>query len=125
MKDLTILLDLEVGRPASILADAASQDVPILATCMFPRLGGRVAHATVRTEDVATMKLIVNAHGGVVADERDCVIIPADYPGGVEAVSQAIADAGIMVNVAYFGARGDLVLGTPDVEAARKVIGLE
>lgn len=124
MKDLTILLDLEVGRPAAILADAASQDVHILASCLFPRLGGRVAHATVRPEDVAAMRLIVNAHGGVVADERECVIIPADHPGGVEAVSQAIAAADIMVNIAYFGARGDLVLGTPDVDAVRKVIGL-
>jgi translation initiation factor IF-2 len=125
MKDLTILLDLEVGRPAAMLAEAASQEVPILASCLFPRLGGRVAHATVRSEDLAAMKLIVKTHGGVIADERESVIIPADHPGGIEAVSQAIAAAGIMINVAYFGARGDLVLATPDVAAARKVIGLE
>ena len=72
-----------------------------------------------------SMRAIVGAHGGVVADERECVIIPADHPGGIEAVSKAVADAGIMVNVAYFGARGELVLSTPDVEAAKKVIGID
>lgn len=125
MKDLTILMDLEVGRPAAILADAASQGVRILASCLFPRMDGRVAHATVRADDVEAMKAIVSAHGGVVADERECVIIPADHPGGIEAVSKAVADAGIMVNVAYFGARGELVLSTPDVAAAKKVIGID
>lgn len=125
MKDLTILMDLEVGRPAAMLAEAASQGVRILASCLFPRMDGRVAHATVRSDDVEAMRAIVGAHGGVVADERECVIIPADHPGGIEAVSKAVADAGIMVNVAYFGARGELVLSTPDVEAAKKVIGID
>ena len=125
MRDLTILMDLEVGRPAAIIADATSKDVRIYASCLFPRLGGRVAHAAVRKEDVGAMKKIVEAHGGMVADERECVIVPADHPGGYEAVSQAVAAADIMVNVAYFGTRGELILGTADVAGAKKAIGLD
>lgn len=125
MKDLTILMDLEIGRPTAIVADATSRDVPILASCLFPRLGGRVAHAAVRDEDVPVMRAIADAHGAVVADVRDCVIVPADHPGGWQAAAAAISESKIMVNLAYFGARGEMILATADIDRAKQAIGLD
>lgn len=124
MKDLTILMDLVVGRPAAMLEDAVSESVPIHAACLFPRLGGRVGHLAVSDADVAQASAIVTRHGGVVVDERDCVVLPADYPGGAAAASRAIADAGIVVNISYYGPDGGLVIGTSDVEATRGALGM-
>lgn len=124
MKDLTILMDLEAGRLADMLAEASANEVAIVAGCMFPRLGGRVAHATVRDADAEALASIVKNHGGVVADLRECVVVPADYKGGVEAAARAVADAGIAINVAYFGSRGELVLSTAEVSDAQVALGL-
>lgn len=125
MRDLTILMDLELGRPADMLAEAAEQGIPVIAGCVFPRLGGRVAHFTVRESDVARLKTVVQGHGGVVADERECVVVPGDYPGGAVGASRAVADAGIMVNVGYFGTKGEVILATPDIAGTKAALGLE
>jgi hypothetical protein len=122
--DLTILMDTKLGRPADMLEAVSGQGVEVMAGCLFPRLGGRVAHVAVEPEDVATVRQVAAEHGATVADERECVVVPSDYPGGVAAVSRAIADAGIMVNIAYFGTRGDVVLGTSDPAATRAALGL-
>lgn len=123
MRDLTILMDLQLGRPADMLGDAAAREIPIIAGCVFPRLGGRVAHLAVREEDVEAVVTIAETHGGVVVDDRECVVIPADYPGGAAAAARAVADAGIMVNIGYFGARGEVVMGTTDVDGTRAALG--
>ena len=124
MRDLTILMDLQLGRPADMLGDAAARGIPIIAGCVFPRLGGRVAHLAVREEDVEAVMTIAEAHGGAVVDDRECVVVPADYPGGAAAAARAVADAGIMVNIAYYGARGEVVMGTADVHSTRAALGL-
>ena len=124
MRDLTILMDLVVGRPAQMLAGAAAEHITISAGCLFPRLGRRVAHVAVDPTDVATVTAIVERYGGIVADDRECLVIPADFPGGLVAASTKLAEAGIMVNVSYFGARGQIVMATTDVEGTRAALGL-
>ena len=125
MRDLTILMDLEVGRPASMLSQATEQGVQVYASCLFPRLGGRVAHAAVSSADVDKLKAIVTSEGGVVADERECVVVPNGHLGGPDAVSRALAQAGIVINVAYFGTSGQMVLSTVDVAGAKAALGLD
>lgn len=125
MIDLTILMDTTLGRPADILEAASAEGIQLAAGCLFPRLGGRVAHVAIRPEDVETAHRVVAAHGGTVADVRECVVVPAGFPGGMAAVSRAVAAAGIMVNVSYFGAAGELVIGTADTAGTRAALGLE
>ncbi|MDH4119933.1 MAG: hypothetical protein OEZ14_11580 [Acidimicrobiia bacterium] len=125
MKDLTILMDNQVGRAADMMTAAADRGIRIVAGCVFPRLGGRVGHLAVADEDVSAVAAVVEANGGVLADERECVIVPADYEGGVVAASSAVARAGITVNVGYFGARGEVVLATSDSDATRRALGLD
>lgn len=124
MKDLTILMDLVVGRPTAMLEGLAAQGVTVVAACLFPRLGGRVAHLAVEDEDMAGAVAIVERHGGVVVDERDCVVVPTDYPGGSVAAARAITDAGIVVNISYFGPTGSLIIGTTDIDATRAALHL-
>lgn len=125
MRDLTILMDMQLGRPADILSEAADQGIPVIAGCIFPRLGGRVAHFAVREQDVAAVNAIVLSHGGVVADDRECIVLSSDYPGGAVGASRAVADAGITVNVGYFGVRGEVVLGTADIAGAKAALGID
>jgi hypothetical protein len=125
MIDLTILMDTTVGRPADILEAAAREGVDIAAGCLFPRLGGRVAHVAVRSEDVPTLHRVVAEHGGTIADERECVVVPPGFPGGAPAIARKISDSGIVVNISYFGARGEVVIGTSDIAATRQALEQE
>jgi hypothetical protein len=124
MIDLTILMDTQLGRPADMLEAAAKEGVDIIAACIFPRLGGRVAHLAVDASDVAAVRRVVGNHGGVVADERECVVVPPGRDGGIADASRAISDAGVLVTIAYYGRRGELILGTSDVDGARAALGL-
>jgi len=123
--DVTILMDTKVGRPADMLEAAAAEGVEIKAGCLFPRVEGRVAHVAVRSGDVEILRRAVAAHGGTVADERECVVVPAGYEGGVAAISRKVSDAGVTVNVSYFGAEGEVILSTSDLDTARAALGLE
>jgi len=95
MRDLTIFMDLEQGRPADIAEGLAAKGVPLF------------------------------AHGATVARDREGVVVPAGYPGGVVAVARKVADAGATVNVAYLGGTGDLVLSTTDISIIRLALGLD
>lgn len=125
MRDLTILMDLELGRPADLLTVAAAEDIPIIAGCVFPRLAGRVAHFAVREQDVDRVSAIVREQGAVLADDRECIVLPPDFPGGAPVASKRIADAGIMVQVGYFGARGEIILATADVAGTKAALGID
>lgn len=124
MKDLTILMDTKQGRPAEMLEDLVGHQVRVVAACLFPRLGGRVAHIAVDKSAVDTVREVIAAHGGTVADERDCIVVPPGRPGGAPAVARTVADAGIMAFVVYFGASGELILSTDDPVRTAAVLGL-
>jgi hypothetical protein len=124
MIDLTILMDTQLGRPADMLEAAEKGGVDIIAACIFPRLGGRVAHLAVDASDVAAVRRVVGNHGGVVADERECVVVPPGRDGGIAGASRAVSDAGVLVTIAYYGRRGELILGASDVDGARAALGL-
>jgi hypothetical protein len=124
VKDLTILMDTKQGRPAEMLEDLVGRHVRIVAACLFPRLGGRVAHVAVDEPDVETVREVVTAHGGTVADERDCIVVPPGRPGGAPAAARTVADAGITAFVVYFGGEGEMVLSTNDPQATAQVLGL-
>ncbi len=122
MIDLTILLDTSVEGPAEMLEAAIDRGVDIVAGCIFPRLGGRVAHLAVRPDDVALVRRLVAERGGAVVDERECVVVRAGHPGGARAIARRLSDAGIVINLSYFGSRGEVVFGTSDIGGTRRVL---
>lgn len=123
MIDMTILIDTAVGRPADLIAAAAEEGIDIVAGCLFPRLGGRVAHVAVPPEHVPIVRRVAAECGGSVADERECVVVPAGFPGGASGIARRLADAGIVINVTYFGVNGEVVIGTSDIAGSRQVLG--
>lgn len=125
MRDLTILLDSVQGTPARVLGRLAAAGVDVEAGCLFPRLEGRVLHIAVPDEQVAVVAEAAAAEGGVLADDRECVIVPADYPGDVGEIALKVADSGATVQVAYFGREGQVVLATTDLERTRAALGLD
>lgn len=124
MRDLTILMDTTQGRPARLLADLADAGIRVYAGCLFPRLEGRVAHVAVDDEDVDGAREVVTGLGATLGDVRDCVVVPPGYEGGAAGIAAKVAEAGVTVHVAYFGSRGEVILGSTELEATRQALGI-
>jgi hypothetical protein len=122
MKDLTILVDTEPCRPADMLSAVAAAGVDVVAGCLFPRLGGRVAHIAVDDHVVDRVEGAIGPLAGVIADQRDCIVVPAGHDA--QRALSALVGSGIGVSIAYFGPGGELVVGTADPDAARAVLSL-
>lgn len=83
-----------------------------------------MAHIAVEDGQMDVVRAVAGRHGVTVADDRECLRVPARYDGGAPEVAQRIAEAGLTVNVAYFGVNGDIILATTDFKAAREALGL-
>ena len=117
MMDVVVLLDGKIGRSAELFDLLEEANLDVQAACVFPRLGGRVAHVA------AVEDLLIERLGGV-ADQRPCIVVPPDYPGGMAEIARRISAAHIVVSVSYYGRNGELVLATSDGEKTRTVLGL-
>lgn len=124
MMDVVVLLDARVGRTADLFDMVTEAGVQVVASCVFPRLGGRVAHIAVTDDDFEVVEDLLRDRLGGVADQRPCVVVPPGYPGGMPAVARKIADAEVVINVAYHGEEGQMVLATSDSARTRRVLGL-
>lgn len=124
MRDITILMDTTQGKPARLLQELASRGVDIDAGCLFPRTEGRVMHLAIEDRAVETTRAVAADHGVAVVDDRECVVVPAGYPGGVVEIGARVADVGATVNVAYFGRSGEVVLSTTELDKTRAALGL-
>ncbi|HEY5650610.1 MAG TPA: hypothetical protein VIW46_04115 [Acidimicrobiia bacterium] len=124
MMDVVVLLDGKIGRSAELFDILSEAAVDVRASCVFPRLGGRVAHIAVDVEAYDAVEDLLTERLGGVADQRPCIVVPPGYPGGIAEIARKIADAQIVVSVSYYGERGELVLATSDGERTREVLGL-
>jgi hypothetical protein len=124
MMDVVVLLDGKIGRSAELFDLLEEGGIDVKASCVFPRLGGRVAHIAVEHEQYDAVEDLLTDRMGGVADQRPCIVVPPDYPGGMAAVARKIAAAQIVVSVSYFGEHGELVLATSDGEKTRLVLGM-
>jgi hypothetical protein len=124
MMDVVVLLDGKIGRSAELFDLLEDADIEVQAACVFPRLGGRVAHVAVRHEDFDAVEDLLSERLGGVADQRTCIVVPPNYPGGMGEVARRIAAAHIVVSVSYYGQNGELVLATSDGDKTRTVLEL-
>lgn len=122
MRDLTILLDMTTGLVADITEAIVSAGVDLSAGCVFMRTEGRVGHLAVDDADVATVRDVVARFGAEVVDDRECVVVAPGQPGGAAAIARKVADSGIPVLISYYGARGELVIGTADPDGTRAAL---
>jgi len=124
MMDVVVLLDGKIGRSAELFDLLANAGIDVKASCLFPRLGGRVAHIAVEHEQYDAVEDLLTDKLGGVADQRPCIVVPPDYPGGMAVVAEKIAEAQIVMSVSYYGEHGELVLATSDSARTREVLGL-
>lgn len=125
VKDVVMVMDTTVGRPAAILEGLAARGVTMVAACLFPRLEGRVAHVTVNDEDVETVREVASDKGALVLDAREVLVLDQAVHGDATAIARKISDAGAVVQVSYFGPRGEVIVATTDLDRARKGLGLD
>lgn len=124
MMDVVVLLDGKIGRSAELFDLLEGAGIDVKASCVFPRLGGRVAHIAVDREQYDAVEDLLTERMGGVADQRPCIVVPPDYPGGMGAVARKIAEAQIVMSVSYYGENGELVLATSDGTKTREVLSL-
>ncbi len=124
MMDVVVLLDGKIGRSAELFDLLEGAGIDVKASCIFPRLGGRVAHIAVEHEQYDAVEDLLTDKLGGVADQRPCIVVPPDYPGGMGAVAEKVAAAQIVMSVSYYGEHGELVLATSDSARTREVLGL-
>ncbi len=124
MKDLTIAMGTKHGLPAELLEALAARGVEVVAGCLFPRIEGRVAHIAIAADQVEAATDVVVAKGAAVLDVRDVVVVPREQRPSAAELARKVADAGASVYIAYFGASGEIVLGTSDLAKARQALGL-
>jgi hypothetical protein len=124
MMDVVVLLDGKIGRSAELFDLLENAGIDVKASCIFPRLGGRVAHIAVEHEQYDAVEDLLTEKLGGVADQRPCIVVPPDYPGGMGAVAEKVSDAQIVMSVSYYGEHGELVLATSDSARTREVLGL-
>ncbi len=122
MRDLTILLDMTTGLVADITEAIVAAGVELSAGCVFMRTEGRVGHIAVDDDNVATVRDVVARLGAEVVDDRECVVVAPGHPGGASAIARKVADSGVPVLISYYGARGELVIGTADPDATRAAV---
>jgi len=124
MMDVVVLLDGKIGRSAELFELLERAGIDVKASCIFPRLGGRVAHIAVEHEQYDAVEDLLTDELGGVADQRPCIVVPPDYPGGMAAVAERVSVAQIVLSVSYYGESGQLVLATSDSARTREVLGL-
>jgi hypothetical protein len=124
MMDVVVLLDGKIGRSAELFDLLDDANIDVRASCVFPRLGGLVAHIAVAHEQFDAVEDLLAERLSGVADRRPCIVVPPDYPGGMDAIARKVADAQIIMSVSYYGERGELVLATSDGARTREVLGL-
>lgn len=124
MRDITILMDTTQGKPARLFEELAGRGIAVDAGCLFPRTEGRVVHLAVEDAQVETARAVAAEQGAALVDNRECVVVPPGFPGGVPEVAARLATAGVTVNVAYFGRSGEVVVSTTELDKARQALGI-
>ncbi len=120
-------IDLQVGlvhRPGTLLKASEAlgrAGINIDGACGFVCEGQGVYHVLVQDAELARRTLL-NADLEI-QDERSVVVVPVENrPGGVAAVLQRVAQAGVNVDLLYVTADGRLVLGSGNVAALRRAL---
>lgn len=124
MKDMTIVMADKQGLPADLLGGLREAGVQLTAACIFPRIEGLVAHMTLPDEQVEAARKVVTGLGSSVLDVREVLVIPPEQRPPAAQLAKQLRDAEVSVYISYFGARGELILGTSHLAKARETLGI-
>ena len=123
MQDMTFIISMD--RAVHEIWDAlGSANISLEASCTYPTLDGRIVRLVVADADAnaATVALLDAGFGAI--DRNDVIIADIDNrPGQLGELARKIADAGAKLTTLYMAMGDRVVVGSPDLDKVRSVIG--
>jgi hypothetical protein len=122
MTDLTISLPNRPGTLAAA-ADALGRAGINIDGVSGATVGGGEGIGHLLVADGAAARQALEGAGTIVAGERRVLVAEVeDRPGTLAEVAEKLAAANINIDVIYLATRTRLVIGVPDVEAAKGLL---
>jgi hypothetical protein len=123
-RDLTVVLRDRPGELARLGGATGQAGVNIQGLCAFTGEGRGVIHLLFADEQAAVAHQALEDAGMGVADEREVLVIDIeDRPGTLAEVAEALAEAGVNVELAYTTFGGlKMVIATDDLDSARAAL---
>jgi hypothetical protein len=123
-KDLTVVLRDRPGELARLGGATGQAGVNIQGLCAFTGEGRGVIHLLFADEQATVAHQALEDAGMGVADEREVLVIDIeDRPGTLAEVAEALAEAGVNIELAYTTFGGlKMVIATDDLDSARNAL---
>ena len=119
--DLTIVLENRTGTLADVGEALGKAGINIEGMCEFPSENQGIVHVLVR--DAGSARRVLEAAGIHVLGQRDVLILDIpDHPGELGKICRKVADTGGNIELVYINMRGQLVLGTNNLDRLRAVL---
>src|SRR3974377_399999 len=119
--DLTIVLENRTGTLADMGEALGKAGINIDGMCEFPSENQGIVHILVR--DAASARRVLEAAGINVLGEREVLVLDIpDRPGERGKICLRVADTGGNIELVYLSTRGQLVLGTNNLDRMRAVL---
>lgn len=124
LKDLTVILQNKPGTIADMCEVLGRAGVNMEGMSGVPCEGEGVVHLLVNNAETARGSL--ESAGFEVRGERDVFVLDlgsmAGQPGSGGELFRKIANAGINVDLVYFGENNRLIIGSDDLEKTKSVL---
>jgi hypothetical protein len=120
--NLTITIDDRPGVLAELGEALGGAGVNIEGFCGYASGGRGTLHLLF--DDASGARGALEGAGFEIQDEREVLIVDIeDRPGALGVVARRVASADVSLDLAYLATNTRLVLGAPDLEAARAAVG--
>jgi hypothetical protein len=119
--DLTIVLENRTGTLADMGEALGKAGINIEGICEFPSEGQGIVHILVRDADSA--RKVIEGAGIQVLGQREVLLVDiSDNPGELGKICRRIADTGGNIELVYMTTKGQLALGTNNLDRLRAVL---
>jgi hypothetical protein len=122
--DLVIEVDNEPGALARVAAAISDAGVNIAAATFTGSSERAELHILVPHPEPVRHALALT-HQTAITHEREVVVVEIDddRPGVLADLTREIADAGVNLDLVYVATHNRVVLGSPDIDRLREVLG--
>jgi hypothetical protein len=123
MQDLTFVIG-EDRAVAELWETLGNVGITMQASCMFPRLEGRIVHVVVTDEDADRAYEALRGENFIPLDRREVLIAEFEVrPGELGRIARKITDAGAKVYIMYMATGDRVVIGASDLEKVSEILG--
>lgn len=121
MRNLVVMLEDRPGTIAEVTEALGEAGINIEGFCGFPSPPGGTLHLLLEDSDRA--QEVITSTGATVRDVREVLVVPcSDEPGALGEWTRRMANAGVNLDLCYQAAGDRVVLGTAQLDEARRVV---